>query len=126
VQLRTWPESFGHALDSSHDVFPPSADAFSAAGRLLATLANREAWTADDTVATSRHRGLRGGHGGGDVGYAEDRVVHWVVGNALALCARNSGQAPALASATVAPKRMMISVAGLTTRSISFKPNAAS
>ena len=28
-------------------VFTPSADAFSAAGRLLATLANREGWTAD-------------------------------------------------------------------------------
>ncbi len=28
-------------------VFAPSADAFSAAGRLLATLANREGWTAD-------------------------------------------------------------------------------
>ena len=28
-------------------VFTPSADAFSAAGKLLATLANREGWTAD-------------------------------------------------------------------------------
>jgi len=28
-------------------VFTPSADAFSTAGRLLATLANREGWTAD-------------------------------------------------------------------------------
>ena len=28
-------------------VFTPSADAFSAAGQLLATLANREGWTAD-------------------------------------------------------------------------------
>jgi hypothetical protein len=53
-------------------------------------------------------------------------VVHWVVRNALALLHEELGEAPALASATVAPKRMMISVAGLPTRSISFKPNAAS
>jgi len=29
------------------EVFTPSPDAFSAAGRLLASLANREGWTAD-------------------------------------------------------------------------------
>src|SRR5262245_16224928 len=48
-----------------------------------------------DRRTTDRHRGhvavdrgtcsLRGGHRGGDVRYAENRVVHWILRHALAL-----------------------------------------
>ena len=83
-----------------------------------------------DTVATSRSTLAPAAFAAATVAAMSDtRKIAWCIGSLATparFCTRNSGEAPALASATVAPKRMMISVAGLTTRSISFKRNAAS